>query len=58
MFSKYAWAISLKDKKGITTTDAFQKLSMGIIGNQAIWIDRVIEFCNKLKKSWVLNNDI
>ena len=50
MFSKYAWAISLKDKKGITTTDAFQKLSMGIIGNQAIWIDRVIEFCNKLKK--------
>ena len=26
IFSKYVWAIPLKDKKSITTTDVFQKL--------------------------------
>ena len=26
IFSKYVWAIPLKDKKSITITDAFQKL--------------------------------
>ena len=25
IYSKYAWAIPLKDKKGITITNAFQK---------------------------------
>ena len=26
IFSKYTWVIPLKDKKGITITDAFQKI--------------------------------
>ena len=26
IFSKYAWAIPLKDEKGITVTNAFQKI--------------------------------
>ena len=26
IFSKYAWVVSLKDKKGITITNAFQKI--------------------------------
>ena len=26
IFSKYAWVIPLKDKKGITITNAFQKM--------------------------------
>ena len=26
IYSKYAWVIPLKDKKGITTTHAFQKI--------------------------------
>ena len=26
IFSKYAWVIPLKDKKGVTITNAFQKL--------------------------------
>ena len=31
---------------------------MSIIANQKkIWIDKVTEFCNKLIKSWVHNND-
>ena len=32
--SKYAWAIPLKDKKGITITYAFQKFQMNQIANQ------------------------
>ena len=26
IFSKYAWAVPLKDKKGITVTNVFQKI--------------------------------
>ena len=26
IFSKYAWVVSLKDKKGVTITNAFQKI--------------------------------
>ena len=26
IFSKYAWVVPLKDKKGITITNAFQKI--------------------------------
>ena len=26
IFSKYAWVVPLKDKKGITITDTFQKI--------------------------------
>ena len=26
IFSKYAWVVPLKDKKGVTITDAFQKI--------------------------------
>ena len=26
IYSKYAWVLSLKDKKGITITNAFQKI--------------------------------
>ena len=31
IFSKYAWVIPLKDKKGITITNAFQKIQMNQI---------------------------
>ena len=26
IFSKYAWAVPLKDKKGVSIADAFQKI--------------------------------
>ena len=29
IFSKYAWVVPLKDKKGITITNAFQKILDG-----------------------------
>ena len=34
IFSKYAWVIPLKNKKGIPLTNAFQKKFMNVIANQ------------------------
>ena len=34
IFSKYAWVVRLKDKKGITITNAFQKFYKNLIENQ------------------------
>ena len=34
IFSKYAWVIPLKDKKGISILNAFQKFLMNLIENQ------------------------
>ena len=49
IFSKYAWVVSLKDKKGIEITNAFQKIlkesnrrqsqSKGCKPNK-IWVDK------------------
>ena len=59
IFSKYAWVVSLKDKKGITITDAFQKIldESGYKPNK-IWIDKGNKFNNKSLKSWLEKNDI
>ena len=59
IFSKYAWVDSLKDKKGITITDAFQKIldESGYKPNK-IWIDKGNKFYNKSLKSWLEKNDI
>ena len=34
IYSKYAWVISLKDKKGITITNALQKNLKNLIASQ------------------------
>ena len=45
IFSKYAWVIPLKDKKGGTITNAFQKIldKPGRKPNK-IWVDEESEF--------------
>ena len=45
IFSKYAWVIPLKDKKGVTITNAFQKIldKPGRRPNK-IWVDEESEF--------------
>ena len=59
IFNKYAWDIPLKDKKGTTTTNAFQ-----IIFDESkrkpnkIWVDKGREFHNRSIKSWLEKNDI
>ena len=41
IFSKYAWVIPLKDKKGITITNAFQKiLKESNRKPNKIWVDK------------------
>ena len=49
--SKYAWVILLKDKKGITITNTFQKfLNESHHKPNEIWVDKCIEFCNRSMK--------
>ena len=48
LFSKYAWVVPLKDKRGISIVNAFQKIiSKGRKPNK-IWVDQGGEFDNKL----------
>ena len=46
IFSKYAWVIPLKDKKGITITGSKRKLNK-------IWVDKGNEFYNSSIISWL-----
>ena len=45
LFNKYAWVVALKDKKDITTVNAFQSIldSSGRKPNK-IWVDQGREF--------------
>ena len=58
IFSKYAWVIPLKDKKGISIVNAFQKILKE--SNQKpnkIWVDKGSEFYNNSLKKWLQDND-
>ena len=67
IFSKYAWVVPLKDKKGVAITNAFQKIlncsnirqrqSKGRKPNK-IWVDNGSEFYNNSFKKWLKDNDI
>ena len=59
IFSKYAWVVPLKDKKGITITNAFQKILDGSNRKpNKIWVDKGSEFYNSSFKKWLKDNDI
>ena len=58
LFSKYAWVVPLKDKRGISIVNAFQKIiSKGFKPNK-IWVDQGGEFYNKLLKKFLKINSI
>ena len=58
LFSKYAWVVPLKDIKGNSIVNAFQKIiSEGRKPNK-IWVDQGSEFYNKLFKSFLRINNI
>ena len=59
IFSKYSWVIPLKDKKGITITNTFQKFldESGRKPNK-IWVDKSSEFYKRSMKSWLQDNNI
>ena len=59
IFSKYTWVIPLKDKKGISTINAFQKnLKESNRKPNKIWVDKGSEFYNNSFKKWLKDNDI
>ena len=58
LFSKYVWLVPLKDKKGITIVNGFQKIiSKGRKPNK-IWVDQGDEFYNNLFKIFLKINNI
>ena len=59
IFSKYAWVVPLKDKKGISIVKAFQSiLKQSNRKPDKIWVDKGSEFYNAYFKRWLLDNDI
>ena len=59
IFSKYAWVVLLKDKKGISIVNAFQKiLKESDRKPNKIWVDKGSEFYNSSFKKWLKDNDI
>ena len=54
IFSTYAWVVHLKDKKGISIVDAFQKiLDKSERKPNKIWVDKESEFYNNSFKKWL-----
>ena len=59
IFSKYAWVVPLKDKKGISIVNAFKKiLKESDRRSNKIWVDKGSEFYNNSFKKWLKDNDI
>ena len=53
IFSEYAWVVPLKDKKGISIVNAFQKiLKESERKPNKIWADKGSEFYNNSFKKW------
>ena len=58
IYSKYAWVVPLKDKKGISIVNAFQSiLNKCNRKPNRIWVDKGSEFYNRSMKSWLERND-
>ena len=64
LFSKYAWVIPIKDKKGTSINSAFKKItsdSTELHSNRKpnkIWVEQVSEFYNKSFKDFLKINNI
>ena len=59
LYRKYAFVLPLKDKKGISIVNAFNKIikKSGKKPNK-IWVDQGGEFYNNVFKKWLSDNDI
>ena len=59
LYSKYAFVIPLKDKKGISIVNAFNKIIKQSNRKPIkIWIDQEGEFYSHVFKKWLSDNDI
>ena len=59
LFSRYAWVVGLKDKKGISIVNGFLKiLNSSKRKPNKIWVDNGSEFYNNSFKKFLKENDI
>ena len=59
IFSKYAWVVPLKDKKGVSIVGAFQTiLKQSDRKPNKIWVEKGSEFYNNCFKKWLQDNHI
>ena len=59
IFSKYAWVVPLKDKKGVSIVTAFESiLRQSNRKPNKIWVDEGSKFYNAFFKKWLQGNDI
>ena len=59
LYSKYAFVIPLKDKKGISIFNAFDKIiKQSETKPNKIWVDQGSEFYNNYFKKWLSDNNI
>ena len=58
MFSKYAWVIPIKDKKGTSIVNAFKKIISKERKPNKIWVDQGSEFYNQSFKDFLKINNI
>ena len=53
LFSRYAWVVTLKDKKGVSIVNGFQSILNSSKGRPSkIWIDHGSEFYNNVFKNF------
>ena len=59
IYSKYAWVVPLKDKKGVSIVNAFQSiLKKSNRKPNKIWLDKGGEFYNRSMNPWLEKNII
>ena len=59
IFRIYAWVVPLKDKEGVATTNAFQKILDAFWHkSNKMWVHKGSEFYSKSMKSLLGENDI
>ena len=59
IFRIYAWVVPLKDKEGVATTNAFQKILDAFWHkSNKMWVHKGSEFYSKSMKSLLRENDI
>ena len=59
LYSKYAFVVLLKDKKGISIVNAFDKIiKQSKRKPNKIWVDQGNEFHNRVFKKWLSDNGI
>ena len=59
IYSKYAWVVPLKDKKGVSIVNAFQSiLNKSNRKPNEICVDKGSGFYNRSMKLWLEKNDI